>query len=347
MELSLKQRQIVEDDSDKIVVIAAAASGKTATMAEKVRRLLQKGVNPKEIVVITFTNMAAEELRSRLADDFTSDMFIGTIHSLANYFLMASGVDTSKYLNDEKFDKLFSLVKKHPNCIRPVSFLLLDEAQDSTPLEFEFIFDMIKPKSFVVVGDRRQSIYQWRGSVPSLLTNLSKQDGVVTYDLNENYRNSKQILAYAKKIIQPTGMFDTSIARMPLEGSVAQLDYSLQTIKRYLERLKDKGSWAILTRTNSQANLIEDFLRDEGFKVDSFKQGQLTREELVEKMASDSIKVLTIHSAKGLEWDYVCVVGARYFSEEERCIAYVAATRARKGLMWMSMPKKRKTYNWE
>ena len=39
--------------------------------------------------------MAAEELRSRLADDFTSDMFIGTIHSLANYFLMASGVDTS------------------------------------------------------------------------------------------------------------------------------------------------------------------------------------------------------------------------------------------------------------
>ena len=38
----------------KIVVIAAAASGKTTMMAEKVRRLLQKGVNPKEIVVITF-----------------------------------------------------------------------------------------------------------------------------------------------------------------------------------------------------------------------------------------------------------------------------------------------------
>ena len=151
------------------------------------------------------------------------------------------------------------------------------------PLEFEFIFDMIKPKSFVVVGDRRQSIYQWRGSVPSLLTNLSKQDGVVTYDLNENYRNGKQILAYAKKIIQPTGMFDTSIARMPLEGNVAQLEYSLQTIKRFLLRLKDKGSWAILARTNSQANLIEDFLRDEGFKVDSFKQGQLTREEVSRK----------------------------------------------------------------
>lgn len=347
MELSYKQKQIVEDDSDKIVVIAAAASGKTSTMVEKVRHLLRQGVNPKEIVVITFTNMAAEELRARLGDDFNSDVFIGTIHSLANYFLMVSGVDTSKYLNDEKFDKLFSLVKKHPDCIRPVSFLLLDEAQDSTPLEFEFIFDMIKPKKFMVIGDRRQSIYQWRGSKPFLLTNLSNEYGVTTYDLNENYRNGANILNYAKKIIRSTGMYDTSIAMREEGGNVVEIEYSLQTLKRYLEKLKDKGSWAVLTRSNSEADNVEYFLRKAGFKVDSFKQGQLTREELVQKMKDDSIKVLTIHSAKGLEWDYVCVIGAKYFSEEEKCISYVAATRARKGLLWMVAPRKKKTYNWE
>lgn len=639
MNLSEKQRQIVEDDSSKIVVIAAAASGKTHTMVEKVRRLLRQGVNPKEIVVITFTNMSAEELRARLADDFNSDLFIGTIHSLANYFLMSAGVDTSKYLNEEKFDKLFSLVKKNPQCIRPISFLLLDEAQDSTPMEFEFIFNMIKPKSFMVVGDRRQCqpkgtkilmrdgkekniedlqvgdeivwyepengrccgingntynskhkyvekvehhlkeegylitlhtenglktqyteehrtfikmrkdtdfkhlvylmcnddyrfrvgkiplsgietkngnpwhekmaaegytkiwilnifktdkearvyqqkisykyqipqlywqtnkvqwtkgdidyiyegidiknngikcltdhqldinlplvdknidwmfkqkfainatsqiyainiipevmdcliydytpsnhsrkkfekiigtkekirnslevyslqveggtyvadgivthncIYAWRGSKPYLLTNLSKQDDVVTYDLNENYRNGREILIFAKRLIQPTGMYDTSVAMREFDGNVVQLDYNLQTIKKYLSKLQEKGSWAILTRTNKDANLIEDFLKDEGFEVDGFKQGQLTRKELVEKMESNSIKVLTIHSAKGLEWDYVFVVGAKLFSEEERCIAYVGATRARKGLVWMNTSKKKKKmYSWE
>lgn len=347
MELSLKQKQIVEDDSDKIVVIAAAAAGKTATMAEKVRHILRQGVNPKEIVVITFTNMAAEELRARLGEDFNNDVFIGTIHSLANYFLMASGIDTSKYLNDEKFDKLFSLVKRHPGCIRPISFLLLDEAQDSTPLEFEFIFDMIKPKKFMVIGDRRQSIYQWRGSVPTLLTNLAAEDGVVSYDLNENYRNGANILNYAKKIIRSTGMYDTSIAMREEGGTVVEIEYSLQTLKRYLEKLKDKGSWVVLTRTNSEADSVEYFLKKEGFKVDSFKQGQLTREELLKKMKDDSIKVLTIHSSKGLEWDYACVIGARFFSQEERCISYVAATRARKGLLWMVAPRKKKTYNWE
>ena len=191
-------------------------------------------------------------------------------------------------------------------------------------------------------------IYAWRGSVPTLLSNLAAEDGVVSYDLNENYRNGGNILNFAKKLIRPTGMYDTSIAMKEEGGTVVEIEYSLQTLKRYLEKLKDRGSWVVLTRTNSEADNVEYFLKKEGFKVDSFKQGQLTREELLKKMKDDSIKVLTIHSSKGLEWDYACVIGARFFSQEERCIAYVAATRARKGLLWMTTPRKKKTYyNWE
>ena len=62
MNLSKQQEAIVTTTADKVVVIASAASGKTAVLTERVRYLLERGVDPKKIVLITFTNAAAEEL---------------------------------------------------------------------------------------------------------------------------------------------------------------------------------------------------------------------------------------------------------------------------------------------
>ena len=67
-------------------------------------------------------------------------------------------------------------------------------------------------------------------------------------------------------------------------------------------------------------------------------------------MAQNRVKVLTVHSAKGLEWDNVAVIGMRYTIGEERNVCYVAATRARENLIWMTYAPKRKssvrTYEW-
>ena len=52
-------------------------------------------------------------------------------------------------------------------------------------------------------------------------------------------------------------------------------------------------------------------------------------------MNEDTVKVLTIHSAKGLEAKNVAVIGAKFYTEEEKCISYVAATRARDNLYWI------------
>jgi len=143
MELSKKQQQIVDAPESKVVVIAAAASGKTAVLTERVRHLLDSGEDPKKIVVITFTNAAAEEIVDRLGKP--QGLFVGTIHSYANYLLLASGHSTSKYLDNEQFDKLFEAVKRHPECTKEVNHLLLDEAQDSDELQIEFILDYVKP----------------------------------------------------------------------------------------------------------------------------------------------------------------------------------------------------------
>ena len=108
MELSKQQQQIVETNASKVVVIASAASGKTAVLVERVRYLLEHGADSKKVVMITFTNAAAEEMAERLGHP--QGLFIGTIHSYANYLLLSNGQDTQDILEAVQFDKLFHIL---------------------------------------------------------------------------------------------------------------------------------------------------------------------------------------------------------------------------------------------
>ena len=159
MKLSLLQKEIVNSTFPKTVVIADAGSGKTACLTEKTRLLLREGVDPRQIAVITFTNLAASELQYRLDADYKEGIFVGTIHSLANYMLRSSGIDTSKILDEEKFDELFALIKKNQYCVKHLQWVLLDEAQDSDTLQFEFIVDMICPDNFFVISFSKKLRY--------------------------------------------------------------------------------------------------------------------------------------------------------------------------------------------
>lgn len=335
MKLSKLQEEILHKEDERIVVMAASAAGKTRLLTEKARCLLREGINPKDIAVITFTKMAAEELRSRLGDDYKDGMFIGTIHALANKFLVTNGINTSKVLDDEKFEKLFEMVSKNPRCIQKLRYILLDEAQDSDELQFSFLLDMINPQQFFIVADLRQSIYQWAGAKPILLKNLMKKQDVACYSLNENYRNSTGILSYAKKIIQKTGLIDDSIPMRENAGLVKEVSDDIATLFPLIMRGENYGSWAILARENRQVAEIIAKLGKVKIPYDTFKQGDLKKAELTKRLQDNTVKVLTIHSSKGLEWDNVIVYGAKSYSDEEINISYVAATRARNTLFWV------------
>lgn len=332
-------------------MIASAASGKTATLVARTQRLLDEGTDPKLMVVITFTNAAAEELSTRL--NSPQGMFIGTIHSYANYLLRSSGVDTSNILDDENFDLLFPLIKQNLNCIKPVQHLFLDESQDSTEEQFEFLIDIIQPSNYLLVGDYRQSIYRWRNATPDYIIDLQYHPDVTVFNLTQNYRNGSDILQFAKSIISQAGYeyYDHSRAMRGVSGKIINVDYSPMAIARTIKRMGDYANWFILTRNNDQVDEMMYFLEKEGVPSISFKRAQLTNKELYEKLHDDKVKVLTIHTSKGLEADNVVVVGARFYDIEEKCISYVAATRARNLLVWAQIPTKpkraRTISNWE
>lgn len=341
MELSELQQQIVNAKEDKIIVLAAAASGKTRVLTERARKLLRDGITPSDIAVITFTNLAAQELRERLAEDYKDGIYIGTIHGLANKFLVTHGISTGKLIESEKFDEFFTLLQENPQCVKHIPHILLDEAQDSSEEEFNFIFNMIQPETFFLCGDIRQSIYGFRGAAPYLIEELAEDPSVAVYDLNENYRNGALILAYAKRILKRIGMSDSSVP-MRSGGTVYEGTCDIDNIAQWIEKHGTYKDWAILCSTNSELDQVRKSLAKRNIPTTTFKQGEMTKKELERIMKDNVVKVLTRHSAKGLEFPYVVVYNPSWWGgDEAKRVNYVAATRARDILMWLEPPKKR------
>lgn len=351
--LNEAQKEIVETKEKQVVVMSVPASGKTAVLTERVKHLIENGADPTKIVVITFTNAAAEEMKKRIGE-VGKGIFINTIHSYANYILLSHGVDTSTVLNDENFDGLFELVSDNPECIQQVDFLLVDEAQDCDSNQFNFLLNYVCASSFFFVGDLRQTIYEWRDSRPDILFKLMQQPQVVTYKLRQNYRNGTAIVAFASNIIDKLGYkyIDNTVPMRKDRGRVVKMTYSIDNIAdKILYGSGDFKDWFILTRTNDQLKEIYEGLTAQGIPCETFKKSDLDSDSLRNKLNNDTVKVLTIHAAKGLEAKNVIVVGAflRPKDEESYRIAYVAATRAKDLLVWCTLPKKRKPsiVSWE
>lgn len=81
--LDLQQRTAVINDEDRILVLAGAGSGKTLTIAAKVKYLCeQKSVNPKDILLLSFTKKSAKEMTDRIQGKLGIQVEAGTFHKL-------------------------------------------------------------------------------------------------------------------------------------------------------------------------------------------------------------------------------------------------------------------------
>ncbi|MFX1414380.1 MAG: ATP-dependent helicase [Promethearchaeota archaeon] len=89
-DLNEEQLEVVNNIHGPMLVIAGAGSGKTRTIVYSVAKLLLTGVKPSEIMLVTFTNKAANEMIKRveqLLGKRPKGIWAGTFHSLANRFL--------------------------------------------------------------------------------------------------------------------------------------------------------------------------------------------------------------------------------------------------------------------
>jgi DNA helicase-2/ATP-dependent DNA helicase PcrA len=150
-ELTTEQYNAVVDETNEVLCLACAGSGKSRTLSFRIARLMHEGASPESIIAFTFTEKAAESIKRRVADALdkadipvalVGAMYIGTIHSYCQQLL---GAMNAKYRQFEVLDenrlKLFLLsryfelglqdVQNTRNSGRPGMFKVIAEVSNA------------------------------------------------------------------------------------------------------------------------------------------------------------------------------------------------------------------------
>ena len=97
------QRRVVLTDEDYCLVVAGAGAGKTTTVAAKVKYLVDKQHrDPRQILVISFTNKAVNELKQRIIGELHIECPIATFHSTGNAILRKQHPEKLNIVDDSK-----------------------------------------------------------------------------------------------------------------------------------------------------------------------------------------------------------------------------------------------------
>ena len=103
------QRQIEEAEGGPLVVVAGPGSGKTRVLTRRIARLVASGVDPGQIMAITFTRRAAGQMRQRLSALLSGGlgaMQVGTFHRLALSLLRELGCEPKLVLDEVEARRL-------------------------------------------------------------------------------------------------------------------------------------------------------------------------------------------------------------------------------------------------
>lgn len=121
MQFNKAQREAIEHKDGPMLVLAGPGSGKTATLVERTKNLIMKyGVSPSNILVITFTKAAANEMKLRFEREVEGDygrskVTFGTFHAIFFMVLkLAYNYNSSNIVSDEvKYQAMRELVNKY------------------------------------------------------------------------------------------------------------------------------------------------------------------------------------------------------------------------------------------
>lgn len=110
--LNKEQLSAVKTTQGSLLILAGAGSGKTKVLTSRIAYMVQNGINPRDILAVTFTNKAAKEMKERLSailgENTVKYMWVGTFHSICGRILRQD-IDNYQFQSGKKLDKNFTI----------------------------------------------------------------------------------------------------------------------------------------------------------------------------------------------------------------------------------------------
>ena len=357
--MDLQQEQLARSLGDGHRVIhGVAGSGKTLILAYRAQHLAQA---EQSVLVLCFNVALASKLRSLLvAKELNPQVAVRHFHGWC--------IDMLKCYHLPRPD---ARIHRGENYIRALeqatiaaveaghipkgqySAVMVDEGHDFAPEWLKLVAQMVNPStdSLLVLYDDAQNLYGQRAKRQFSFKALGIKAQGRTTILKLNYRNTAQVLmlayAFAKEIMQPTDGKDEDLPPMVepssagREGPVpvlvkctnykAEIAYIINRAQQLQARGTPLHEMAIIYRAKWMGEVAFAELNRAGVPVAWLNQNSSSRNF---DPLNPSVKLMTMHSSKGLEFPVVFIPGLGHLPNaqgdigDEARLLYVAMTRA-------------------
>ena len=356
--MDLQQEQLARSLGDGHRVIhGVAGSGKTMILGYRAEQLAKSVATAKPILVLCYNEPLAVKLASVMAAKGLADnVLVRHFHKWCRQQLVAFGQPIPQQgpsMFEQMVDNVIRAVERRQIPSGQYRAVLIDEGHDFQPEWLKLVTQMVDPNtnSLLLLYDDAQSIYERKHTRQFSFKSVGIQAQGRTTILKINYRNTRQVLQTASMIagdlLEPEEQDDDGVPMLkPIScgrDGHAPFVIRLPTLRDEAKKIADLlsaahmegsswGEMAIICRRYTVMEECAAVLRQRNLPH-QVRKGSGTFDP-----TSDSIKVLTMHASKGLEFPIVALPGVGYMPEQgeaeldEARLFYVAATRATQSL---------------
>ncbi|MDK0862085.1 AAA family ATPase [Clostridium perfringens] len=202
--------------------------------------------------------------------------------------------------------------------------VVIDEAQDYSPLQFKVVRELTGTKYFTVVGDVNQRLIKYSDLAPMMeLEKIFYDVNPDIYNLNKSYRSTYEIMEYANKYLDEDRIIPIVRHGKPVEEIEYRNNEELsESIIESLKEFSNEGleSIAIITRDKEELEKVYNIISNKVHLV------KFDNEDVLYKGGN---VIIPSYFAKGLEFDGVIIVdNGSSKDENEDLIKYIMSTRA-------------------
>jgi len=358
--MDLQQEQLARSLGEGHRVIhGVAGSGKTLILGYRAEYLAK--VCTKPILILCYNKALAKRLEHWMKEKGVANkVVVQNFHAWCyrqltayNVNLPTGGANRDGYW-DDMVDKVIRGVDKKLIPSGQYEAVLIDEGHDFKPEWFKLVVQMVDPRTnaLLVLYDDAQSIYDTGEKRNFSFKSVGVQAQGRTTVLKINYRNTQEILEFAarfaKELLTPTEAEEDGVPRLlPISGGqrgpkplLIKLptlrDEAKYIVEQFRAAHREGTPWkdmAILYRHwDPVGKVVNDVFATAGIPITGHKKIEFGDKQ-------DTVKLITFHSSKGLEFPLVAIPGVSFSGGEAKAVQdearllYVAMTRATKELL--------------